>query len=265
MRMAEIESCKAHGVSDLVEVKVGYDGITLAMATEGADLAVGTRDLYRALAARVPDPAGGSGLVANPCTRWDQIDPALPATPIKVLGPPRSSGTRDAFVELAMQPGCGQFQAVRDRFGRDREAFARVCGTIRTDGVYREAGEDDDLIVTELLRDPKLIGIFGVHFLEANKPRLKAVRVEGTEPSLAAIATGNYVPARPLFVCFKKSNLDGFPSVQRYVQEFTSEEAWSEQGYLKDDGMIPMLLSERQKYAYIAKNLVDPSCPPFCR
>jgi phosphate transport system substrate-binding protein len=119
--------------------------------------------------------------------------------------------------------------------------------------------------VAELLKDPGLIGIFGFHFLESHKPRLKAVPVEGVEPSLRSIGVGTYVLARPLFVYFKKVSFDRLHGIQSYVQEFTNEEAWSEKGYLKEDGLIPMLLEERQKYAYIAANLVDPACPPFCR
>lgn len=265
MGAPDIDRCKRNGVNELVEVKVGYDGISLAIASQGKDFALSTRDIYLALAKQVPDPSGGARLVANPYHSWSQVDPKLPDAPIMVLGPPKSSGTRDAFAELAMESGCGQFEVIRQMFGRDRDRFKATCDAIRTDGAYREAGEDDEAIVAELLKDPRLIGIFGFHFLDENKPRLKAVPIEGVEPSLRSIGLGTYVLARPLFVYFKKSSLGNLPGIQRYVQEFTNEEAWSEKGYLKEDGLIPMLLAERQKYAYIAANLVDPVCPPFCR
>jgi phosphate transport system substrate-binding protein len=264
MRAPEMETCRQSGVNAVVEVKVGYDGISLALSSQGKDFALTARDIYLALAARVPDPSGASRLVPNPYNKWSQVNPSLPDEAIRVLGPPKSSGTRDAFAELAMEAGCGQFKVVRDMTKRDRDRFASVCDSIRTDGAFREAGENDDVIVSELLRDPKLIGIFGFHFLESNKPNLKAATIEGVSPSLQSIADGTYPLARPLFVYFKKANLDRVPGIWRYVQEFTSENAWSEKGYLKKDGLCPMLLEERQKYAYIAENLVDPGCPPFC-
>jgi phosphate transport system substrate-binding protein len=203
--------------------------------------------------------------VPNPYRSWHEVDPLLPKRPIAVLGPPQTSGTRDAFAELALEAGCGLFPEVRQAAGRDRKKLGEICRTIRADGVYRDAGEDDAALVESLVADPGLIGIFGYHFLEANKTRLKAVAVDGELPSRDGIASGQYPLGRGLYVYYKKSSLERLPAIGRYVDELTSEGAWGEQGYLLNGGLVPMMLDERQKYAYIADNHVDPGCPPFCR
>lgn len=264
MRPEDIEGCERHGVKDLVEVKVGYDGVTLANSVDSLDLYLTRRDLYLALAARVPDPAGSSGLVANPYRTWNQVNAGLPAVEIQVLGPPRTSGTRDSFEELALEGGCSGFPELMAIYHKNRKAFIQACRTIRSDGVYREAGEDDEEIAAELAKSRNLVGVFGFHFLEAHRETLKPVRVDDSEPTNLTIASGVYPLSRDLYVYFKTANLSRLPGIQQYIDEFTSEQCWSEKGYLKQQGMIPMLSPERQKYAYIAKNRVGPSCPPFC-
>jgi phosphate transport system substrate-binding protein len=265
MREADVELCRAHGVGPLVEVKVGYDGVTLAESIAAPTMALSASQLYLALAARVPDPGGRGGLVPNPYRSWHEVDPLLPERPIAVMGPTQTSGTRDAFAELALEAGCGLFPEVRQAAGRDRKKLGEICRTIRADGVYREAGEDDDSLAQALVADPGLIGIFGYHVLETHQDRLKAVAVDGELPSRSGIASGQYPLVGELFVYYKRSNLERLPAIARYVDEFTSEQAWGEQGYLPNAGLVPLRLDERRKYAYIADNHVDPGCPPFCR
>ncbi len=155
-------------MKDVVEVKIGYDGIVLAESVAATGLKLGLRDVYLALAKQVPDPTGKQVLVANPYKTWKDVNPQLPATVIEVLGPPPTSGTRDAFVELAMEGGCKTVPWIKAIKDQDESRFKQVCHTIREDGRFIEAGENDNLIVQKLKANPKAVGIFGYSFLEQN-------------------------------------------------------------------------------------------------
>ena len=181
------------------------------------------------------------------------------------MGPPETSGTREAFAELALESGCMSFDLVRSLAGRDRDKLAELCWPIRADGAYIEAGEDDEVIAAALEQDPSLIGIFGYHFYDVHRDRLQAIPFEGVHPDPEGIATARYLLSRPLYVYFKRAQADAEPAIARYITEITSDDAWSDAGYLKAAGMVPMLEGERQKYAYIAQNRIEPGCPPFCR
>jgi len=264
MRDAEVDTCTAHGVTAIVEVKVGYDGVTLLSgAPERINL--GVRDLYLALAREVPDPGGADQLVANPYRTWREVNSNLPDTPIRVLGSATASGTRDSLAELALEAGCAQVDGARHLVGRSRHRMAELCRPLREDGPWRELpGSANDL--TEALRaDPDAVGVTGWHAVADSRSGLKTVAVEGTPPSPLAIATGVYPLSRPLFVYFKKGRLESLPAIQGYVNEVTSDAAWGESGYLTDAGLVPMMLDERQQYSYIAGHSVEPVCPPFCR
>ena len=168
---------------DLVEVKIGYDGIVLANSVKGTLFKVTRKDLYLALAKQVPDPANPAALVANPYKTWNQVNKALPADRIEVLGPPPTSGTRDAFVELVMEAGCQNFAWIKSLKDVDEGRFKRVCDSIREDGAYVEAGENDNLIVQKLDANPKAIGIFGYSFLEENLSKVEGSHVDGVPPT----------------------------------------------------------------------------------
>jgi len=255
IKASEIANCKKNGVTDIVEVKIGYDGIALANSKATAPLTLTLRDLFLALAKQVPAPDGSEKLVANPYKTWKEVNPALPATAIEVLGPPPTSGTRDAFVELAMEGGCDTFDWIKAMKKVDKNAYQTTCQTIREDGAYIEAGENDNLIVQKLEANPKAVGIFGFSFLDQNSDKIQGSSVEGVVPDFDTIASGEYPVSRPLFFYIKKSHVGSIPGIAEYLAEFTSEKAWGEDGYLSDKGLIPMPAEERSQMAKVAKDL----------
>jgi phosphate transport system substrate-binding protein len=174
---------------------------------------------------------------------------------IEVLGPPPTSGTRDAFVELAMEKGAITYEFIKKMKDVDKKKYKGVCHTVREDGAYIEAGENDNLIVQKLDANPNALGIFGFSFLDQNADKLQGSVVEGVAPVFEAIADGSYPVSRPLFFYVKKAHVDQIPGLREYLKEFTSEKAWGEEGYLTDKGLIPMPAAERKKYSDIANNL----------
>jgi phosphate transport system substrate-binding protein len=255
IKKSELEQCAKNGVSEVVEVKLGYDGITVAHAASVKPVALTRKDLWLALAKQVPDPKGTRLLVANPYKNWSEINPALPNLKIEVLGPPPTSGTRDAFVELVMDEGCNQLPLMRDMQTSDAKQHKAACQTMREDGGYVEAGENDNLIVQKLVANPSAFGIFGFSFLDQNRDKLQGVSIEGVKPEFDAIASGKYVVSRPLYFYLKKAHVAVIPGIKEYVAEFTSEKAWGREGYLATRGLIPMPDAERKQYAQVAAGL----------
>ncbi len=240
MKYSEFESCEKNGVTHIVEVLIGYDGIAVANSLEAPQFNMTTQDLYKALAKSVPNPDGSDSLVENPYQTWDQINPELPAMKIEVMGPPPTSGTRDAFVELAMEGGCKTFDFISDMKKSDSNKFKEVCHTMREDGAYVEAGENDNLIVQKLDANPNALGIFGFSFLEQNSDKVQSSIVDGYEATFDSIADGDYSISRPLYFYAKAQHIGTIPGIAEYLKEFTSEGAWGEDGYLADKGMIPL-------------------------
>ena len=249
IKSSEMKSCADNGVKEIVEVKIGYDGIVLANSKTVAPLALTRKDIFLALAKEVPDPANPEKLIANPYKTWQEVNSSLPDTKIEVLGPPPTSGTRDAFVELAMDAGCDSFAAIKAMKKSDEKAYKAVCQTVREDGGYVEAGENDNLIVQKLQSNPDAVGIFGFSFLDQNTDVIQGSVIEGHAPTFAAIAKGDYPVSRPLFFYVKKAHVDVILGMKGYLAEFTSDKAWGEEGYLADKGMIPMPQEERAKYS----------------
>lgn len=249
IKSSEIEKCAANGVTEIVEVKIGYDGIVLANAKQGTPMEVSRQDLFLALAKDVPDPKNPGQLIANPYKTWKEVNPALPNTKIEVLGPPPTSGTRDAFVELVMVTGAESFDFIKAMAKTDKDAFKAVSETVREDGAFIEAGENDNLIVQKLQANPAAFGIFGFSFLDQNADVIQGSLVEGKTPTFEAIADGSYPVSRPLFFYVKKAHVDVIPGMTGYLAEFSSEKAWGNEGYLAEKGMIPMPKEEREKYA----------------
>ena len=255
MKKSEMEMCQKNGVAEVVEVKVGYDGIVVANS-KNADLFKLTRkELFMALAKQVPSPEGGDKLVDNPYKTWKEINSALPADKIEVLGPPPTSGTRDAFVELVMDEGCAAFDSIKALKKSDEKQFKAVCQTVREDGAYVEAGENDNLIVQKLAANPKSLGIFGFSFLDQNNDKLQGAFIEEQAPTFENIASGKYSVSRPLFIYVKKAHVGVIPGIPEYLGEFTNDRAWGEDGYLSEKGLIPMPKAERQTFAADAKAL----------
>ena len=255
IKSSEVESCAKNGVTEIVEVKIGYDGIVVANAKQAEQLALSRKDIFMALAKDVPDPNGSEKLVANPYKTWNEVDSTLPDTKIEVLGPPPTSGTRDAFVELAMEGGCQAFDFIKAMKRSDERMYQGVCHTIREDGAFIEAGENDNLIVQKLAANPAALGIFGFSFLDQNSDKVQGAKIDGIEPTFEAIADGTYPISRPLFFYVKRAHLGKVPGIEAFLAEFTSEKAWGEEGYLVDKGMIPMPPTERERFAANVKKL----------
>lgn len=255
IKKSEYDACQKNGVKDIIEIKIGYDGIAVANSRKAPQLQLTLRDLYLALAKEVPDPKGGDRVVPNPYKTWKDVDPALPATKIEVLGPPPTSGTRDAFAELALEGGCSTFGWIKDLKKQDEDRFKRICMTVREDGAYVEAGENDNLIVQKLESNPNAVGVFGYSFLDQNRDYVQGSIVEGVAAEYEAIAEGKYPISRPLFFYVKKAHIGVIPGIEEFLKEFTSEKASGPEGYLSDRGLISMPDAERARFRDAAVKL----------
>ena len=246
IKKSEIKRCAKNGVTDITEVKVGYDGIVIANSKSAPLTKLSKKNIFLALAKDVPN--GKGGLMANPYKKWSDIDTSLPNQKIEVLGPPPTSGTRDAFVELAMEGGCKKYDFIKAMKKKDKKKYKAICHSIREDGAYIEAGENDVLIVRKLEANPKAFGIFGFSFLDQNADKVQGSLVDGKSPTFENIASGAYGVSRPLFFYVKNAHAGSVPGIKEYLAEFTSEKAWGDEGYLTDKGLIPMPEAERKKY-----------------
>ena len=240
MKKTEYEMCVKNGVDDITEVLIGYDGIVVANAKSAQQLKLTRKDLFLALATEVPAPDGSEKLVSNPYQTWKDVNASLPAIKIEVLGPPPTSGTRDAFVELVMEGGCKQYPWIKAIKKTDKSRYKTICHSVREDHAYIEAGENDNLIIQKLAANPKALGIFGFSFLEQNEHVIQGSYIDGTAPSFEAIADGSYPVSRPLYFYVKNSHINKVPGITEFLAEFTSEESMGEEGYLLDKGMIPL-------------------------
>ncbi len=255
IKASEVQMCAENGVQDIVEVKVGYDGIVVAN-TKGAPIIPLTRkDLFLALAKHVPQ-GDDESLVENPYTNWNEIRADLPATKIEVMGPPPTSGTRDAFVELVMESGCKEFASLKALKDSYKDRFKEVCHSLREDGAFVEAGENDNLIVQKLQTNPNALGIFGFSFLDQNYDVVQGSPIDGEEPTFESIADGAYPVSRALYFYAKKAHVGVIPGLKEFLAEFVSEDASGEEGYLADRGLIPMPLEEHEKVVASVENLV---------
>lgn len=245
IKSSEFKQCQANGVTDVIEVQIGYDGIVIANSVTAPVMELSRKDLFLALAAKVPGVLEGE-LIENPYTTWQQVNPALPDTAIEVLGPPPTSGTRDAFAELGLEGGCKQIPWIKAMKKTDKNAYKDICHTIREDGRYIEAGENDNLIVQKLQANPAALGVFGFSFLDQNADKVQGTNIESVPPTFDSIADMSYPISRPLFFYVKKAHVGVVPGIEGYLREFTSERAWGEDGYLAEKGMIPLPIDERR-------------------
>ena len=255
MKASEFEKCQANGVTEVIEVHIGYDGIVIANSIESAPMQLTRKDILLALAAKVPGATAGE-LIENPYKTWRDVNPALPNTAIEVLGPPPTSGTRDAFAELGMEGGCKKIDWIAALKTTDKNAYKAVCHTIREDGAYIEAGENDNLIVQKLEANPAALGVFGFSFLDQNADKVQGSLIESVEPTFDSIADKSYPISRPLYFYVKKAHVGVVPGIQGYLNEFTSEKAWGEEGYLAEKGMIPLPIKMRRAMAENTRGLV---------
>lgn len=251
IKSSEVELCASNGVTEIVEAMIGFDGIVMANSTASRQMNLSLRDIFLALAKDVPDGHGGTR--PNPYTTWDQVNGDLPAVKIEVLGPPPTSGTRDAFVELAMEGGCKTFDWIKALKASDKPAYKSLCHTLREDGAYIEAGENDNLIVQKLQANPDAVGIFGYSFLEQNRDVVQGSTIDGVSAEFEEIAIGNYPIARSLFFYVKKAHIGMIPGIAEFLAEFTDEDTWGDDGYLADKGLIPLSAAERETWAATIK------------
>ena len=236
MTKTEWDLCRTNGVFDITEMLIGYDGLSVAVSQESPfDWALTPRDLYTALAARVPVDGG---LADNPHRTWADVREGLPDIAIKVMGPPPTSGTRDSFIELAIQRGCLHDAYLQGLAARDPEAWAKVCSELRTDGAFIEAGEDDEEIVEALLDDPALLGVFGYGYLFEHGDRLKGATINGVIPDLITIASRAYPVSRPLYLYIKNEHRRTVPQMHAFLQTYI--EAMRPYGPLRSIGLVPI-------------------------
>ncbi|MBK1649458.1 substrate-binding domain-containing protein [Rhabdochromatium marinum] len=261
MKVSEFEKCQANGVEDITEVVIGYDGIAVANAKDAPAFDLSLRDIFLALAKDVPNPDNEEELIANPYKTWKEVNADLPDIEIEVLGPPPTSGTRDAFAELAMEGGCKTFDSIKAMKKEDKKKYKAVCHGVREDGAYIEAGENDNLIVQKLEANPDALGIFGFSFLDQNADKVKGAEIDGIAPTFDSIADGSYPVSRSLYFYVKKAHVGTIPGIEEYVTEFTSDTAWSEDGYLADKGLIPLSDELRAEMAENAQSMQSMSSP----
>jgi len=245
IKKSEFEACAKNGVTEIVEIKVGFDGLTVAASKDAPDMKLTKQQLFMALAKQVPDKDGK--LVDNPYKLWSDIDASLPKEKIEVLGPPPTSGTRDSFMELAMEVGAGKFESLEALKKSDAKAFEAVWKSMREDGAFVEAGENDNLIVQKLQANPAALGIFGFSFLEENASSIKGIEIDGAAPSYESVASGDYKMSRPLFVYVKKQHVGVVPGIAEFVAEYVSDKALGADGYLGAKGLITLPEADAEK------------------
>ena len=256
IKKSELEDCLSNGVEEVIEVQIGFDGIVLANSVASDRYHLSLRDIYLALAAKVPNPDGSESLVTNPYKTWKQLNAALPDVAIEVIGPPPTSGTRDAFSELALEGGCETFHWIEAMKKTDKSAYKQICRTVREDGPFVEAGENDNLIVQKLNANPEALGVFGFSFLDQNADKVQGATIEGNEPEFETIADKSYPVSRPLFFYVKKAHIGVVPGIEGFLKEFTADKAWGEEGYLADKGMISLDDELRGAYRDNVKNKI---------
>jgi phosphate transport system substrate-binding protein len=254
IKKAEFDDCVKNGVTEIVELEIGFDGLSIAQSKAAKPLALTKEQLFRALAKNIPDKDGK--LIANPNKTWKDVDASLPDVKIEVLGPPPTSGTRDSFAELALEAGALKIPAMADLKKSDSKAFDAVWKTMRDDGAYVEAGENDNLIVQKLVANPNALGIFGFSFVEQNANAITDIPIDGVEAKYETIADGSYKMSRPLFIYAKKQHVGKIPGMAEFVAEYVSDKAIGQDGYLADKGLVTLPGAEADKTRAVAKDMV---------
>ena len=252
IKAKEIKKCAENGITEITEVKIGYDGVVIANSKNSPQIKLDRKHIWLALGKSV---MVNGKIVTNPYKTWKNVDPSLPDQKIEVLGPPPTSGTRDAFAELALEEGCKKFLSIKNIKKTDKKAFKHLCRTVREDGAYIEAGENDNLIIAKLEENPKAFGVFGYSFLDQNKDKLQGSIVEGNVPTFENISSGKYPVSRSLYFYIKNAHVGKIPGISEFVAEFTSEKAFGTGGYLQEKGLIPAPDSERAEVRINALDL----------
>lgn len=234
IKKSEISLCRKNGVEDVVEVVIGNDGIVFANAAKGLKSNFTKSQLWQAMAAK-----------GNKPKRWNEIDSSLADIPIRVLVPPPTSGTRDAWGSLVMKAGCPK---------KIKESNSKDCELLREDGVIVEAGENDALIVQKLSADPTAYGIFGFNYLDNNRDKIQSAKIDGVDISLKAIQDNSYPLSRPLYFYLKKAHIGVIPGIAEYLQEYTSQDSMGTEGYLSEIGLVPL---GQKKFADVKRAVLE--------
>jgi phosphate transport system substrate-binding protein len=248
MKASEAKLCQQNGVSQVTEIQVGIDGISFATAKSSPLQNLSQRDIYLAIA---KTPYGRP----NRAKTWHDVNAKLPAIPIRVYGPPPTSGTRDALGELILTPPCESNAGMAALKKSDETKFKAICTGVREDGGYVEAGENDNLIVQKVEANPGTIGIFGYSYLEENQDRLRGIAVNGVSPTYDTISTFKYPGARPLYIYIKNAHANAIPAVRAYAAEFTKESSFGPNGYLRRAGLIAAPNNVRARSQQLARAL----------
>lgn len=248
MKASEAKQCAASGVKDVTEIQIGVDGLAMATAKGSAITGLTQRDVYMALA---KTPFGKP----QKAKTWKDVNAKLPAIPIRVYGPPPTSGTRDSLVELMLTPGCESNASMAALKKANEAKYKATCHGIREDGAFVEAGENDNLIVQKLAANVNTLGFFGYSFLEENTSKLKGVSINGVQPTYQSIATFKYPGARPLFIYIKNAHVRAIPAIRAFVAEFTKESAIGPNGYLKQAGLVASAPGVRARSQQAARTL----------
>jgi phosphate transport system substrate-binding protein len=261
MKKGEFETCQKNGVKDIVEINIGFDGLTVAQSKAGAPIQLSLAQLVMAVVKEVPGPDGK--LMANPYKNWSDIDKSLPNTKIEILGPPPTSGTRDSFHELLLEKGAETIPALAALKKTDAKAFDKVWKTLREDGAYVEAGENDNVIVQKLVANKDAFGVFGYSFLEENQGKLRGVPLNGVAPEFDNITSGKYPGARRMYVYIKKAHIGLVPGIDKFAAEYVSTKALGADGYLARKGLVTLPKNELEAVRKTTMELAPLSVEPL--
>ena len=257
IKESEYDNCTANGI-DMTEIVIGFDGIVVANSNQGPDLQLNLDEIFLAIAAKVPGPDAtieNCNLIDNPYEKWSEINPTLPNVKIEVLGPPPTSGTRDAWSELAMEGGAEAIDCLNTLKKEDKDIWEAVVYGLREDGYWIDAGENDNLMVSKLEANTDAIGVFGFSFLDQNSDAIKGAIINNIEPTFENIADGSYGISRSLYFYVKHAHIGVVPGIKEYTKEFTSEDSYGEDGYLVDKGLIPLPEDDRVTYRKAATGM----------
>lgn len=244
MTKRERKLCADNGIDSVIEIPIGYDGIVIASKRNADVMNLSKQQLFLALAAKLPDANGV--LVDNPYMRWDEIDASLPKTDILVYGPPPTSGTRDAFVELVMEEGCKQVlgETLATLFD-SKKAQKHYCHGVREDGAYVDSGEDDNVIIQKLTANDDALGIFGYSYYDNSRAKIQASKIDGVLPSYDNVKSGDYTVSRSLYVYVKSNHIGKVPGILEFIRELTSKASIGEEGYNTEKGLLPLSVDDR--------------------
>lgn len=256
-KKSEFELCLNNGVEGIIEVPIGFDGIVVSNAIDSANIDMSLREIYMAFAKMVPTSDTDCTMIPNPAVKWTDINPNLPDYTIEAYGPPPTSGTRDAFVEIAMEGGAKEVSCLAELSKTDEKAFGTIAHTVREDGKWIDSGENDNALVQTLINTPTAVGVFGYSFLAQNEDKVKGAKVGGVPPLFENIASGEYAVSRSLYIYVKKGHIGKTPGLQEFTLEFLSDAAAGDGGYLEEIGLVPMPEDRRQQVLANIQNMTE--------